>query len=108
MKSCRVEGAGSGGGGVTWFNTGVEDDGSVAFAIGGAPAAAKAAAKGTVAIVVVGAAAAAKALTVPARGSPAVGFVPPGGAISLSVFSGSITDNFVKRVLCRSTVFTNA
>ena len=84
MKSCRVDGAGNGGGGVTWFNTGVEDDGSVAFAIGGAPAAAEAAAKGSVAIVVVGAAAAAKALTVPARGSPAVGFVPPGGAISLS------------------------
>ena len=68
MKSCKVDGAGSGGGGVTLFNTGVEDDGSVAFAVAGAPAAAEAAAKGSVATVVVGAPASAKALTVSARG----------------------------------------
>ena len=87
MKSCKVDGAG--GGGVTWFDASVEDrlaafaeaaaKGSVAFTVRGA--------KGSVVVAAGGAPVTPTVLTVPARGSPVVGFVPPGasgGAISIT------------------------
>ena len=95
MKSCKVDGAG--GGGVTWFDASVEDrlaafaeaaaKGSVACAVRGAPAATEVAAKGSVVVAAGGAPVMPTVLTVPARGSPVVGFVPPGasgGAITIT------------------------